>query len=261
MEGVVMAGPCLRRGSGRAAPGSRRVGFTLIELLVVIAIIGVLVSMMMAAVQRAREAANRSACSNNLKQITLACHIYHDAMGVFPSENGPNAQGLFVSLLPNIEMGNLVGQPQTMPVRLYVCPSRRTATQPFRDYVYVYGNGVTNPVFYDNGPVSLGQITNANGTTATALLAHSWLQPSNYGSTADGTWGSATSYVAQPTQAQDRNGGTNTGGLGGPHPNTDPMAFADGHVQNVSLQWCSQNAQTGATYMWNWNNTTPFVTP
>jgi prepilin-type N-terminal cleavage/methylation domain-containing protein/prepilin-type processing-associated H-X9-DG protein len=255
-----------RRGSGEQAPAAGgRAGFTLIELLVVIAIIGVLVGMMMAAVQRAREVANRAACSNNLKQITLGCHIYHDSMGVFPSENGSNAQGLFVSLLANIEQGNLVGQAQTMPLRLYVCPSRRTPTQPFRDYVYVYGGGVTNPVFYDNGPsggpVSLGQITNANGASNTALLAHSWLQPSAYSTTTDGTWGSATNYVAQPTQAQDKNGGTNTGGLGGPHPNTDPMAFADGHVQNVALPWCNQNAQTGAIYMWNWNNTTPFATP
>jgi len=96
---------------------SRR-GFTLIELLVVIAIIAVLIALLLPAVQQAREAARRTQCKNNLKQLGLALHNYHDiTVTTFPSgfignnQNGTvNGLGWNVMLLPQIDQANIFNQ-------------------------------------------------------------------------------------------------------------------------------------------------------
>jgi prepilin-type N-terminal cleavage/methylation domain-containing protein len=106
----------------------RRMAFTLVELLVVIAIIGVLVALLLPAVQAAREAARRAQCTNNLRQLALAAHNFHDNFGRFPpgylgpvphakfqSTGGSQAEyiGTLVYLLPYLEQQPLFGQIQT----------------------------------------------------------------------------------------------------------------------------------------------------
>ena len=98
-----------------AARSGRRAGFTLIELLVVIAIIGVLIGLLLPAVQAAREAARRAQCTNNLKQLGLALHNYHDVHGRFAPgaitvtlpNNYAYRQPFLPSLLPFLEGGTL----------------------------------------------------------------------------------------------------------------------------------------------------------
>ena len=88
-----------------------RAGFTLIELLVVIAIIAILIALLLPAVQQAREAARRTQCKNNLKQLGLAIHNYHDVSRTFPFASmlgrDFNASSWGIQILPHLEQSNL----------------------------------------------------------------------------------------------------------------------------------------------------------
>lgn len=134
----------------RARRTARSTAFTLVELLVVIAIIGILIALLLPAVQAAREAARRSQCSNNLKQLGLGIHNFHDVQNGFPPTHtgaaGDRYGTWFVVILPYIEQKALYDQfdlkvqwdqgnnPTAAALdgaclKVYQCPSRRSGVQ------------------------------------------------------------------------------------------------------------------------------------
>ena len=226
----------------------RRRGFTLIELLVVIAIIGVLIALLLPAVQAAREAARRAQCTNNLKQMALASHNYHDQVGAFPPggiNGGDNAHSrpngyngwwsgpwwsLHMMILPQMEQGplydainfdwcNTCDQNVTIyksVVNSYYCPSDAAFGRQVSDlrWVTIEGPGGLGAA-YEGGATSY--VYNA-GDTKTGNPA--W---DRYSSDPGFNWGCAGTFTGVFGECSDgevvsladvRDGSSNTIALG-----------------------------------------------
>jgi prepilin-type N-terminal cleavage/methylation domain-containing protein/prepilin-type processing-associated H-X9-DG protein len=188
-------------------------GFTLIELLVVIAIIGVLIALLLPAVQKVREAANRVTCANNLKQIGLATHLFHDTYKLLPSPAEtyfPNVAGAakiegnaygspFFLILPFLEQENLYRSTygpdihnqvrryyggtgsvcDETPIKTYVCPTDSLNTSLIEHHGY--GSYAANSLaFGDADGLAHGRNripgSFPNGTTNTILFTEHYAQ-------------------------------------------------------------------------------------
>jgi len=209
---------------------ARRRGFTLVELLVVIAIIGILIGMLLPAVQQVREAARRTACANNLSQLGVALHNYefghqHLPAGVIDSAPGPILSqekgqhvGFLVTLLPYIEERGIADRfdiaagtyakanapAREMPVDTFLCPSspgnwfNDTSTAAISNYAGCYhGTEVpidddNNGLLFLNSAITYGDIY--DGSSNTILVGEFWTAPDSFG------WASGTRSSLRNTE-------------------------------------------------------------
>jgi prepilin-type N-terminal cleavage/methylation domain-containing protein/prepilin-type processing-associated H-X9-DG protein len=201
----------------------RMLGFTLIELLVVIAIIGVLIGLLLPAVQQAREAARRSQCSNNMKQLGLALHNYLDQHKVFPSQmvtRDPfsNVSTWMTVILPMMERSDVYdmlnfGASQSYCASSYFVYANRTATiksiagfmcpsDPDATPKFDYHSGITNPKG-NTSPTNYGAAVYPRHSVATTpgLGAGGVVLPGNLFSGTYKLWGEGQTPGWSPSPA------------------------------------------------------------
>jgi prepilin-type N-terminal cleavage/methylation domain-containing protein/prepilin-type processing-associated H-X9-DG protein len=250
-----------------------RTGFTLVELLVVIAIIGILVALLLPAVQAAREAARRTQCQNNLKQMALSLHNYHDTYGAFPAarlSKSPNF-GHMVGLLPFLEQGNVeamfdrtapggFAEPKHQPlanlqVAMNHCPSN-PVTEPIKMRASSktgssYGAVLTNP---DTGTPLTGMaldywVNHGINKSAYALVNPTGESPTPIFAGDEPKMPKATDGLSNTTMLIEHAGYDQhyVRGVGMPMPDTDVTLDQPG-AWGTWLGWCAFMIQTYPNY-------------
>ncbi len=205
---------------------SRNRGFTLVELLVVIAIIGVLIALLLPAIQQAREAARRAACTNNMKQIGIAFHTFHDAKKAFPSagtvkSNVIGGWSFYVRLLPYMEYGGLYDTISNATTKLSVYPSTdNIKSGSGTTYTSVDTTSLGELICPSSSVGSYAKVSTDTGTASTGPLANykcmSATQSSNLalGTSFGGTGTDTNTNSPAPDGALCAGSSTNLGSFG-----------------------------------------------
>jgi len=257
--------------------------FTLIELLVVIAIIAILIGLLLPAVQKIRDAAARTQTFNNLKQIALASHNYHDTFSTLP--NNGTASGDWhtwcwaFQILPFIEQGNVYNDVQAgvypaVPVKTYFDPKRShvqvaTGGGNIPAQVGILGSktdyAINTVSFFNDytAKLTLAQVSAVNGTSNTIFVGEKAMDPNNYSfarsesfdqciySGGYGGTGRNFNFILK-----DAIGISYDGCWGSPYEGGCPFCLCDGSVRMIGY---NLNGTPAFAEALQYNNTVPFT--